>query len=49
MCFVLYLLFKDRSALYIAVLKDNVEAAKLLLLYGANVNAKDDTVSISAC
>jgi len=49
MCFVLYLLFKDRSALYIAVLKNNAEAVKHLLLYGANVHAKDDTVSISVC
>ena len=49
MCFVLYLLFKGRSALYISALKGNVQAAKLLLLYGANVNAKDDNVSISVC
>jgi len=49
MCFVLYILFKDWSALHIATKKNNVEAAKLLLLHAANVNAKDDTVSISVC
>jgi ankyrin repeat protein len=49
MCFALYLLFKGRSALQIASLQNNVEAAKFLLLNGANVNAKDETVSISVC
>jgi ankyrin repeat protein len=49
MCFVLYLLFKGRSALLIATKKNNAEATKLLLLNGANINAKDDTVSISVC
>ena len=49
MCFALYLLFKGRSALHIASFQDNVEAAKCLLLNGASVNAKDETVSISVC
>ena len=49
MCFALYLLFKGQRALHIAASNNNVEAAKLLLLNGANVNAKDDTVSISVC
>jgi ankyrin repeat protein len=49
MCFALYLLFKGRSALHIASFQDNVQAANILLLNGANVNAKDKAVSISVC
>ena len=49
MCFVLYLLFKGWSALHLAARDTNAEAVKLLLLNGANINAKDDTVSIYVC
>ena len=49
MCFVLYMLFKGWSALHNAAWNNNVKAAKLLLLNGANVKAKDNTVSISVC
>ena len=53
MCFVLYLsttfhlLFKNWSALHKAAKNNNVEATKLLLKNGANVNAEDYDVSIS--
>jgi ankyrin repeat protein len=48
MCFALYILFKAWSALHIAARYNNVEAAKLLLLNVANVNATATiTVSIS--
>ena len=48
MCFALYILLKAWSALQIAARDNNVEAAKLLLLNGANVNATTTiTVSIS--
>ena len=49
MYFVLYLLYKGWSPLHIAASNNIVEAAKLLLLNGANVNAKGNHVSISAC
>ena len=49
MCFALYILFKNFSALHITARNNNVEVAELLLLYGANVNATTISVSISAC
>ena len=49
MCFALYILFKGWSALHITAENRNVEAAKLLLLKGANVNATTITVSITVC
>jgi hypothetical protein len=39
MCFALYILFNCWSALHITARGNNVEAVKLLLLHGANVNA----------
>ena len=47
--FALYLYFKGQRALHIAASNNNVEAAKLLLLNGAHVNARDYDVSISVC
>ena len=49
MCFALYILLKDRHALHVAVINNNVEAAKLFLLNGADVNANDSAVSIFVC
>ena len=49
MCFVLYLLFKDWSALHVAAMNNSVEAAKRLLLNGASVNATTNFVSIFVC
>jgi ankyrin repeat protein len=49
MCFDLYILLKGRPALHIAAINNNVEAAKLFLLNGADVNANDWAVSISVC
>ena len=46
MCFALYILFKAWSALHIAARYNNVEAAKLLLLNGANVNVTT-TINVS--
>jgi hypothetical protein len=48
-CFALYILLKGRHALHIAAINNNVEAAKLFLLNGADVNANDCAVSISVC
>ena len=49
MCFALYILLKGRHALHIAAINNNVEAAKLFILNGADVNANDFAVSISVC
>ena len=40
MCFALYILFKGWSALHVTTRNNNVEVAELLLLQGANVNAR---------
>jgi ankyrin repeat protein len=49
MCFALYILLKGRHPLHIAAINNNVEAAKLFILNGADVNANDFAVSISVC
>ena len=49
MCFALYILLKGRHVLHIVAINNNVEAAKLFLLNGADVNADDCAVSISVC
>jgi ankyrin repeat protein len=49
MCFALYILLKGRQPLHIAAINNNVEAAKLFILNGADVNANDFAVSISVC
>jgi ankyrin repeat protein len=43
----LYILLRGRPALHIAAVNNNVEAAKLFLLNGADVNANDWAVNIS--
>ena len=49
MCFALYILLKGRHVLHIAAIHNFVEAAKLFILNGADVNANDFAVSISVC
>jgi hypothetical protein len=49
MCFALYILLKGRHPLHIAAINNNVEAAKLFLLNGADVNANDCAVNIFVC
>jgi ankyrin repeat protein len=49
MSIALYILIKGRHPLHIAAINNNVEAAKLFLLNGADVNANDCAVSISVC
>jgi hypothetical protein len=46
MCFALYILLKGRHVLHIATTNNNVEAAKLFILNGADVNANDFAVSL---